>query len=85
MAPDVVSFIEGELRKRGVEPSVCRAVSAAARAEFGGGSHYVRALDREARDARAEELTKLGASAKLVAREVGVHPATIRRKRSGWL
>ena len=85
MAPDVVAFIETELRKRGVEPSVCRAVSAAARAEFGGGSHYVRALDREARDARAEELTKLGASAKLVAREVGVHPATIRRKRSGWL
>ena len=85
MAPDVVSFIEGELRKRGVEPSVCRAVSAAARAEFGGSSNYIRAIDRETRDARAQELVKLGASAKLVAREVGVHPATIRRKRSGWL
>ena len=85
MVPDVVSFIEGELRKRGVEPSVCRAVSAAARAEFGGSSNYIRAIDRETRDARAQELVKLGASAKLVAREVGVHPATIRRKRSGWL
>ncbi|NCA91319.1 MAG: hypothetical protein EOM92_21185 [Gammaproteobacteria bacterium] len=85
MAPDVVSFIEGELRKRGVEPSVCRAVSAAARAEFGGSSTYIRSIDREARDAKAAELVKLGASAKLVAREVGVHPATIRRKRSGWL
>lgn len=85
MVPDVVSFIEGELRKRGIEPSVCRAVSAAARAEFGGSSNYIRAIDRETRDARAQELVKLGASAKLVAREVGVHPATIRRKRSGWL
>ena len=85
MAPDVVSFIEGELRKRGVEPSVCRAVSAAARAEFGGSSNYIRAIDRETRDARAEELTKLGASARAVAKAVGVHPATIRRKRSGWL
>ena len=85
MAPDVVAFIEGELRKRGVEPSVCRAVSAAARAEFGGGQHYVRALDRETRDARAQELVKLGASARAVAKAVGVHPATVRRKRSGWL
>ena len=85
MAPDVVSFIEGELRKRGVEPSVCRAVSAAARAEFGGSSNYIRALDREARDAKAAELTRLGASAKLVARETGLHPATVRRKRSAWL
>ena len=85
MAPDVVSFIEGELRKRGVEPSVCRAVSAAARAEFGGSSTYIRNTDREARDAKAAELVKLGASAKLVARETGVHPSTIRRKRSAWL
>lgn len=85
MAPDVVQFIESELRKRGVEPAVCRAVSAAARAQFGGGQCYIRAVDREARDARAEELTRLGASARTVAREVGVHPATVRRKRSAWL
>ena len=85
MVPDVVSFIEGELRKRGIEPSVCRAVSAAARAEFGGGQHYIRAVDRETRDARAAELVKLGASARTVAKAVGVHPATVRRKRSRWL
>jgi len=85
MAPDLVQFIELELRKRGVEPSICRSVSAAARAQFGGAAVYVRAIDRETRDARAEELTRLGASARTVAREVGVHPSTIRRKKSGWL
>ena len=85
MAPDVVSFIEGELRKRGVEPSVCRAVSAAARAEFGGGSHYVRALDRETRDEKAAELVRLGASARTVAKAVGMHASSVRRKRSSWL
>ena len=85
MAFDVVSFIAAEMAKRGIEPSVCRAVSAAARAEFGGGQHYIRSIDRETRDARAEELTKLGASANAVAKAVGVHPATVRRKRSAWL
>ena len=85
MAPDLVAVMVEELRRRGVENETTRQVAATIRKQFGGGAVYIRALDRETRDARAEELTKLGASAKLVAREVGVHPATIRRKRSGWL
>lgn len=85
MAPDVVSFIEAEMRKRGIEPSVCRAVSAAARSEYGGGSHYVRSVDREARDAKAAELVKLGASARTVAKAVGLSASSVRRKRSAWL
>lgn len=85
MAPDVVSFIEGELRKRGVEPSVCRAVSAAARAEFGGSSNYIRRWDRETRDATIADLLNKGVSPEGIARHVKVHAATVRRKRSAWL
>ena len=85
MAPDVVSYIEAELRKRGIEPSVCRSIVAAARAEFGGGQHYIRAIDRDARDARAAELTRLGASARTVAKAVGLSASSVRRKRSNWI
>lgn len=85
MAPDVVSYIEAELRKRGIEPSVCRSIVAAARAEYGGGSHYVRSVDREGRDQRIEELLDRGASPRAIAKATGVHPATVRRKRSAWL
>ena len=70
---------------RGVSSETTREVAAVIRAQFGGAAAYIRAIDRETRDARAEELTKLGASAKAVAKAVGVHPATIRRKRSDWL
>lgn len=85
MGADLVAVMVEELRRRGVENETTRQVAATIRKQFGGGAVYIRALDREARDARAEELTRLGASAKLVARETGLHPATIRRKRSGWL
>ena len=85
MVPDPVSVMEEELRRRGVENETTRQVAAVIRAQFGGAAVYVRANDRETRDARAEELTRLGASARTVAREVGVHPSTIRRKKSGWL
>lgn len=85
MAPDVVSFIAAEMAKRGIEPSVCRAVSAAARAEYGGGQTYIRRVDRETRDATIAELLGKGVSPEGIARHVKVHPATVRRKRSGWL
>ena len=85
MAPDLVATMVEELRRRGVANEITRQVAEVIRKQFGGGAVYVRAIDRETRDARAEELTRLGASARTVAREVGVHPATIRRKRSGWL
>lgn len=85
MASDLVSTLIQEMRLRGVSNEVSRQVAEVIRREYGGGAVYIRSTDREARDVRAAELVKLGASAKLVAREVGVHPATIRRKRSGWL
>ena len=85
MAPDLVAVMVEELRRRGVENETTRQVAAVIRKQFGGAAVYVRAVEREERDARAAELVKLGASAKLVARETGLHPATVRRKRSGWL
>lgn len=85
MAPDVVAVMVEELRRRGVEHETTRQVADVIRAQFGGAAVYIRAIDRETRDARAEELTRLGASANAVAKAVGVHPATVRRKRSGWL
>lgn len=85
MASDLVAVMVEELRRRGVSNEVSRQVAEVIRKQFGGAAVYVRAIDREGRDARAQELVKLGASAKLVARETGLHPATIRRKRSGWL
>ena len=85
MASDLVAVMVEELRRRGVENETTRQVASVIRKQFGGAAVYVRAIDRETRDARAEELTKLGASARAVAKAVGVHPATIRRKRSGWL
>ena len=85
MAPDVVAVMVEELRRRGVEHETTRQVADVIRAQFGGAAVYIRAIDREGRDARAEELTRLGASANAVAKAVGVHPATVRRKRSGWL
>jgi DNA invertase Pin-like site-specific DNA recombinase len=85
MAPDVVSFIEAEMRKRGIEPSVCRAVSAAARAEYGGGQTYVRRVDHEGRNQRIEELLDRGASPRAIAKVTGLSASTIRRKRSNWL
>ena len=85
MVPDLVAVMAEELRRRGVEHETTRQVADVIRAQFGGAAVYIRAIDREGRDARAAELVKLGASAKLVARETGVHPSTIRRKRSAWL
>ena len=85
MAPDLVAVMVEELRLRGVSNETTREVAGIIRAQFGGAAVYVRAIDRETRDARAAELVRLGASAKLVARETGVHPSTIRRKRSAWL
>ena len=85
MVPDPVSVMVEELRRRGVENETTRQVAAVIRAQFGGAQHYIRAIDRETRDARAEELTRLGASARAVAKATGLHPATVRRKRSAWL
>ena len=85
MGTDLVAVMVEELRRRGVENEITRQVAAVIRKQFGGAAVYVRAVEREERDAKAKELLRLGASAKLIARETGLHPATIRRKRSGWL
>ena len=85
MVPDPVSVMVEELRRRGVSNETTREVAGIIRAQFGGAAVYVRAIDREGRDAKAAELVKLGASARTVAKAVGVHPATVRRKRSRWL
>lgn len=81
---DPISFIAAELRRLGVDHAAIRAATDAARAQWGGGQAYIRAVDREARDQRIEDLLNRGVSAGRIAREVGVHPATVRRKRSAW-
>ena len=85
MASDLVSTLIQEMRLRGVSNEVSRQVAEVIRKQFGGAAVYVRAVEREERDAKAKELLRLGASAKLVARETGLHPATVRRKKSTWL
>ena len=85
MASDLVATLIQEMRLRGVSNEVSRQVAEVIRKQFGGAAVYVRAVEREERDAKAKELLRLGASAKLVARETGLHPATVRRKRSDWL
>ena len=74
-----------ELTARGVAPGIVAEVSAIIRREYGGGQAYIRRWDREGRDARAEELTRLGASARTVAKAVGLSASSVRRKRSAWL
>ena len=85
MASDLVGTLIQEMRLRGVSNEVSRQVAETIRKQFGGAAVYVRAIDRESRDQKAAELTKLGASARTVAKVVGTHPSTIRRKRSAWL
>ena len=85
MGADLVAVMVEELHRRGVEREVTRQVAEVIRKQFGGAAVYIRAVEREERDAKAKELTKLGASARAVAKAVGVHPATVRRKRSAWL
>lgn len=72
------------LSARQVAPDVIREVAAAVRREFGGSAVYVQAVDHTERDARVRELLVLGASAKAIARATGLHPASVRRKRSAW-
>ena len=85
MAPDVVAVMVEELRRRGVEHETTRQVADVIRAQSGGAAVYIRAIDREGRDARAAELVKLGASARTVAKAVGLSASSVRRKRSAWL
>jgi AraC-like DNA-binding protein len=82
---DPVATMAAELRRLGVDHAAIRAACEATRAQWGGGQAYIRAVDREARDQRIEDLLNRGVSAGRIAREVGVHPSTIRRRRSKWL
>ena len=74
-----------ELTARGVAPGIVKEVAEIVRREYGGGQAYIRRVDREGRDQRIEELLDRGVSPRAIARATGLHPATIRRKRSGWL
>lgn len=84
MAEDPLSDIARDLIRRGVDPTIVRAATDAARASWGGAAVYIHRWDREERDARVKELLVLGASAKAIAKATGLHPASVRRKRSAW-
>ena len=74
-----------ELTRRGVAPGIIREVADLVRKAYGGGAVYIRAVDREARNQRVEELLELGASPRAIARATGLSASTIRRRRSQWL
>ena len=84
MAEDPVSLMRDLLTARGVAPDIVREVSATIRREYGGSAVYVQAVDHSERDAKVKELLVLGASAKAIAKATGLHPASVRRKRSAW-
>ena len=84
-AADPVSTMCLELRRLGADPDLIASASEATRAIWGGGQAYIRRVDREARDHAIAELLAKGVSPEGIARHVKVHPATVRRKRAGWL
>lgn len=82
---DPIATMSAELRRLGADPALIAAASEATRAIWGGGQAYIRRIDREARDAAIAELLGKGVSPEGIARYLKVHPATVRRKRAGWL
>jgi DNA-binding NarL/FixJ family response regulator len=82
---DPLSDALATLLEHGLDPDRCRRAIAEVRRRWGGSEVYIRAVDREARDEVIRAALAEGLPTNEIARRVGVHPATIRRKRSTWL
>ncbi len=82
---DPVSYMVAAMLRADVDPEIVRRVTTDARKAFGGSRVYVKALDREARDAEIRRLLELGASPAAIARTVKTSTSTIHRRRSRWL
>lgn len=67
----------------GLDPETVRAVLRAVRHRWAGQT-YIKSKDPD-RDAEIMERLQRGEPTERIARSVGVHPSTIRRRRSRWL
>ncbi|NCU21128.1 hypothetical protein EOM89_10425 [Candidatus Falkowbacteria bacterium] len=73
------------LVKAGLDGELCARLIAQVRRRWGGGQAYIRAVDREAREAVIRDGLEAGEPVREIAKRAEVHPATVRRRRSGWL
>lgn len=73
------------LLRHGLDRELCRRLIAEVRQRWGGGQVYIRAIDREGRDAAIREKLAEGLGPNEVARTVKTSVATVRRRRSEWL
>lgn len=83
--PDPLSDTLEALLRLGLDEAICRRAISEIRRRWGGGVAYIRAVDREAREAVIRHGLENGDPVREIARRAEVHPATVRRKRSGWL
>jgi hypothetical protein len=82
---DPLSDCQALLIQHGMPAELCVRVIAQVRQRWGGAEAYIRAVDREARDALIRAGLESGEPVREIARRAAVHPATVRRKRSNWL
>lgn len=73
------------LVQHGLDRELCTQVIRQVRRRWGGGQVYIRAIDRESREAVIQAGLAAGDPVREIARRAEVHPATVRRKRAGWL
>lgn len=73
------------LVQQGLDRDLCGQIIRQVRRRWGGGQVYIRAIDRDARDALIQAGLAAGEPVQDIARRAQVHPATVRRRRAGWL
>ena len=80
---DPLSDALRELIRAGVDPELCRRVLGQVRSRWVG-ECYIKAVDREARNAQIQVELASGESLRGVARKVNTSVATVRRVRREW-
>lgn len=83
--PDPLADCLAILIAHGLDRDLCTRLVGQVRRRWGGGTAYIRAVDREAREGIIRDGLKAGEPVREIARRAEVHPATVRRRRSGWL
>ncbi len=83
--PDPLSDCLALLVRAGLDAELCARLIGQVRRRWGGGAVYIRAVDREAREAVIRDGLEAGEPVREIARRAAVHPATVRRRRSEWL
>lgn len=85
MAVDILHDIEIVLIDAGVQREVVRQSLAVVRQRWGGGSAYIPKRDSAAIDDQIQNGIAAGVPPDDLARKIGIHASTIRRRRSRWL